>query len=390
MPSTRSYWYVFLLLLAISILGTLTMHRSDGRSPEYVTPPSPQPGDVRVKQLEIAQTEAPSGTNAAEHASLSRFQGPVRIEAGSEGDLFVVEDRKEYEVINEVAPSGEVLHVFDGDSDPRMSSVTDLVIRLDRVWVANLLDRSIHELDRTTGQWTTRKLVHEPYRLEASIRDSGRLLMMQVGTPWMFDVLAPSGDIVDSFGEILERQEESSLLLDGYLTRSGESLVVAAKYLGIVISFSEHGDLNYVARMIDPPKPAVLMERDGMRWVRHEPLVAALSIGATEDTICVLSRRLHGTAIRSLIDLYETATGRYLGSLLLPAGEKWTAVAVGGRSVYVSSDRQIARWPSEVLYGHERSGSLPNGISIVRVKPVEMEEPHQELTRQKSPGISTG
>jgi hypothetical protein len=181
--------------------------------------------------------------------------------------------------------------------------------------------------------------------------------------------------------------------LDGFLTRSGESLIFAGKYLGIVASFSDHGDLNYLANSIAPPKQAVLMERDDMRWVRHGPLSAALALGATQETFCVLVRRLQGSAIRSVIDLYETETGRYLGSLLLPASDKWTSVAVGGNNLYASSDDRIARWSIEVLANPGRGSSSFSGVSIAQVRPADKknrQEEEGELARQKSPGISAG
>lgn len=340
----RTYWTLFGLLLLGSVFGTNLADRRMGSRARFLIPPKPQTADLRVNELQALEPSQHRPSLRLSDGSPIIIRAPVRIEASPDGALFVIEDG-EQGALTELDPAaGETTVVHQAKRPRSMKSITDIAFQSDEVWVADLLGSSIHVLDRNTGRWRSTKWYVEPYRLEPTVSAPGRLLVNRVGTPYLFDVMTPRGEILQSFGLILQNQHYHALLLDGFIVRSGPNILYCGQYVGVLASFSENGQINWLASSIVPPKPPVLMDRKGIRWVNHSPLDASLSVAATEDWLYVLSRRTALASVRSYIDVYSTHSGEYSMTLGLPQAEHWTSVAIGSDILYVASEHRIVQW----------------------------------------------
>ncbi len=360
---SRSYWALFGTLLAVSFFGTTVLDRLDGSRPQFVETPAPQTQRLTVQELALSVPREDSPRSRAASTSL---RGPVRIEADARGNLFVIDDG-DGEVIKELSPAGELLREFRGPGVPPMHSVTDLVLGREHVWVADLLGSALHVLERGHDRWKTVPLSEEPYRLEALEQAPRRLIVTRIAAPHLFDFLTDDGQILRSFGSLLWDQSYHSLALDGFIARSGDSVIYTGKYISAIASFSENGDLNYLVAPIVSIKRPAIVQRGRERRLRHGPIPASESIAADETAFLVLQRRPERLKIRSFVHLYRTEGGRYYGSLALPDFGRWTSVAVGGNYFYAASERGVVRWPRTVLAERASNPRISTGLIIVEL-----------------------
>jgi len=358
---SRRYWAVFAAFLAIAVIRALVAAHYEGSIPEFVTEPTAQVRELRMQELFI--DTIPSDAIAAGKDTVPEaLHGPVYIEAGPYGHLFA-SDAGDGEVIKEFSSDGQLLNVFDEFGRANISSVTDMVVAEDRLWVADLLGSSLHVLDRPTGVWTTLPLDFQPYRLEV-VGDGEELVVMRIGAPEMFVRMSPDGEVLDTFGLLLHDQEADSLALDGFIARSGERVVFSGKWLGALASFLDD-DLTFLVEPIRGPSKPVIMEDFGTqaKWLRHGPVPASRDIAADQDRFYVLTRRQIGVEIRSVIDVYDSRDGAYQKTLLLPLGDKWRSLAVSDESFFAAGLQSVGKWPAALL----RKDNNPNQVSTGRL-----------------------
>lgn len=387
MPSRRAYWTLFSLLLILSIVGTQLADRHTGARAAFAIPPAAQIAPLRVVELPTLEPRSLPLPAAHYEPSPYHIVGPVRIESGLDGHLFVI-DEGDGEVLTELTPEGETVAVHRSGQAPDMKSITDLAILPDRVWIADLLGRSIHVFNRGTGRWKSWEWAIEPYRLEAWAKRHDQILINRIGSPHLFDLMTPDGRILDSFGLLLRDQEYFSLLLDGFIARSRDDIFYIGKYLGVLASFSRTGRINWVAYSIAPPTPPVLMDRDGMKWVHHSPILASLSVAADESRLYVLSRRPEGVLVHSFIDAYSSRTGEYEITFRLPPSERWTSLAIGNDYLYAASDIRIVRWPASLLSHPEPPTLDSQGRTLVPLSPPA--HGRRQANQEVVTGVSTG
>lgn len=358
----NSYWLLLLTLVILSFLGGWLKDRSEGSRPQFVIQPRAQIAPVSALELSVAQSEEP--TDETPPRDLAPIRGPVRLQAdSSSGNLFII-DEGSGETLSEFSLTGQTLHHFIAPMAPQMQSITGLAILPDRLWIADLLGRSLHTLDRDRGRWNTIALATEPYRVEAL---GGKLVLMRVVAPQLFDLTNLQGDVAQSFGDLLHRQPENALALDGYIACSGNGIVYTGKYLGVLAAFSPNGQLTYLVQTIAPPPYPFVMSEGRRKWLRHGPILASLSLAASEGTVFVLMRRRVGLSLRSAVDLYRARDGAYLKTLLLPFAEKWNSIAVARGSLYAASAQRIVRWPIAGLAMQEiEPDKVSEGRSFVK------------------------
>lgn len=354
----NSYWLLFLTFLVLSFWGTSLRNRSGGAPPKFLIEPHPQVEPITTQELEIIA--APAGKTHAEAATLIR--GPVRIEAdSSSGNLFIIDEGRG-ESLSEFSPSGRPLNIFSEPTIPRMKSITDLAIRPDRLWIADLLGGSLYTLDRKNGGWQTFALAAEPYRVEVL---SSNLVLMRVVAPQLFDMADLQGNVSQSFGDLLHNQDENALALDGYIIRSENSIIYAGKYLGVLAAFSPNGSLSYLVQTVSPPPYPLVMSEGRRKWLRHEPVLASWSLATGDGTVFVLARRRAGLRVRSTVDLYRSRDGIYQKTLLLPDSERWTTIAVTQGNLYAASERRIVRWQTAGFTTHKSASDISKGRSFI-------------------------
>lgn len=337
-----SYWLLVLTFLVLSFLGTWLRDRSGETRPQFLVHPNPQL--VSIQNQELVIINQPEKTSHEEVSVV--IQGPVRLEADySSGNLFIIDEGKG-EALSEFSPAGQALHVFTEPAAPRMKSIADVAILPDRLWIADLLSSSLHTLDRKHGRWSTIALAAEPYRVEVL---GENLVLMRVVSPKLLDLTDFEGNVSQSFGEFLDMQGENALALDGYIVRAGDGIVYTGKYLGVLAAFSSEGRLSYLVQTVGSPPYPFVMSEGRRKWLRHGPILASLSLAASDGTVFILARRRVGLSLRSAIDLYRSRDGVYQKTLLLPASEKWSSIAVARGNLYAASDKRIVRWSTDRL-----------------------------------------
>jgi hypothetical protein len=253
-----------------------------------------------------------------------------------------------------------------------MTSVTDLRVTDKEILIANLLDSAVHRMNRRSGDWTTIKTNPAPYRvLETPDKD---LMVMRAANPLPFARLNEQGQQQEAFGTLLKNQDFFSLMIDGFLVWSGDSIFFAGKDFGFLASFSEDGHLNYVAEMISKPLTPAMMYKEGTRWVRYNPVMACRSIAADGTVVAVLREGVTGLALRSYLDLYRIEDGVYIRSMRLPDGYDWRSVAVGGGVLYAASNERVVAWPDQVLEGGSLDPHAQVGRTLIQFYPVAMED----------------
>jgi len=361
MNEPRSYWLLFLILLLLCAFAAVVTNRLDGSRPQFLETPGEQQGPIRIQRLLI---DGMAGHLSEVVSPTATVCGPARIEAGPAGELFVIDDG-DHERIKEFSTAGDLLHAFDGADVPHMESVTDLAIVPGRLWVADLLASSIHTLDRRNGIWNSYKTNIEPYRIETTIDGTERLVIMRIGSRHLFDLTTSRGEFFTSFGALLKDQGYHSLALDGFIIRSGSSIIYSGKHLGVLASFSTTGALNYAVETIDAPENLKVMEKGGRRWLHHGPLLASVSVAGVGDVFSILTERALGGDVRFFVDLYEVSDGNYLRSLLLPGNERWTSVAVSDDYFYAASETAILRWEASVINRDVQEGSVSTGRTFM-------------------------
>ena len=186
---------------------------------------------------------------------------------------------------------------------------------------------------------------------------------MRVVAPQLFDLTDLQGKPLQSFGDLVRLQAENALALDGYIVRSGDEIVYAGKYLGVLAAFSSEGRLSYLVQTIAPPPYPAIMAEGRRKWLRHGPILASWSLAVSEGTVFVLARRRVGMGFRSMVDLYRSRDGVYQRTLLLPNAETWNSIAVARGILYAASERRIVRWSTD---GLTTMVSTPNDISAGR------------------------
>lgn len=357
----NSYWLLVLTLLVLSFLGGWLRDRSEGSRPLFVIQPQAQVAPVSALELSIDQPEEP--TNEAPPEDWTLIRGPVRLQADpSSGNLFVIDEGRD-ETLSEFSPSGQALHDFTAPMAPQMQSITGLAILPDRVWIADLLGSSLHTLDRKRGRWNTIVLAAEPYRVEAL---GNKLVLMRVVAPQLFDLTDLQGSVAQSFGDLLHRQSENALALDGYIACSGGGIVYTGKYLGVLAAFSPEGRLSYLVQTIAPPPYPFVMSEGRRKWLRHGPILASLSLAVSEGTVFILMRRRVGLSLRSAVDLYRSHDGTYQKTLLLPVAETWSSIAVARGNLYAASAQRIVRWQIAGLTQAKEPDELSEGRSFLK------------------------
>lgn len=321
-------------------------------------------------EQELRSREPASSLLRLAYSDASGADG-IRLEVGPDGNLFIVEEAPVGRVyFREFTPAGELVADFSTSDGPDFDSITDMAFDDERLWVADLLGSSVHQLDRTTRTWTTMKFPAEPYRIEVSRHWPRHLLVMRVGAPKLFEVTDARGKVEAAFGDLLADQENQALVLDGFIARCGESLLFSGKYLGLLASFTEGGEFNYAVESIEPPSTtAAVVSRGGKRWVRHGPILASRDISGDTQRFGVLASRPRRLEIRAFIDLYRTDNGQYYKSLLLPREDQWTGLAIGMDGLYAASTRRIVRWPHAVLSFANGESRLAMGQSIIAFVP---------------------
>jgi hypothetical protein len=259
-----------------------------------------------------------------------------------------------------------------------MKSVADIAVLQDSLWVADLLGSAIHTLDRTSGRWKTSTTDVAPYRIEPFFPGQ-ESVVMRIGTSRLFDITSnPNGEVLKTFGRLVNDQKMHALALDGFVARSGGSIVFTGKHLGILASFSKEGGLNYLIDTIAPPERPIVMNRNGKRWVHRTPIQASISIASDADGVYVLTSRKWRMQLRYFIDLYRAKDGGYYKSLILPAHDRYTSVTLGGDHLCVAGYKGIVGWPREVLAASRKRTLLSTGRSIIEfsgIQPKKGSEP---------------
>lgn len=359
-------------LFSIAVLGVIfvafrdntRVDRPGNSVPITVVPPRPQP-EPRVAILPVNEG-ATTRRLLREVVTRQRWAGPLLVRAAADGHVFVVDDGND-DRVTEYSPEGRRLRDIEGVDTKRFSSVSDLAVTDDALWIVDLLARKIHVENRISHEWKTFAQDVEPYRLLPLNTAGSELAIMRIGLDRWADFATPQGQIRKSFEHLLVDQSRMSLILDGYFVKRGDDIFYAGKYLGVLACFSATtGELKWIVDMVGHPDSPAIVSRGNETWVEHPALLASQSVTTAGDRVLMLSQRISGVQVKAFIDMYAASTGAYVSSLELPFDDRWTSISANATALYAAGDLGVMTWPIAVV-ADGASNSLPSaGRSFVQ------------------------
>lgn len=360
MTSSRSYLLLLFTLLAITVaVASYDRSRRGAVEPTFLRAPSPQVAGLPPRNLML--DPAKRGTALREHG----VHTPVRISAAAGGALFLVDDAKVAKLRAYRIDGNDVTSTVPGKDAPAFDSITDLAADDKRLVVTDMFGFTVHTLDRQSGTWSRTPLDREPYRAVPMGTAPDRLLVMRIGARWLFDVVAADGTVVDSRGDLLVDQAETALALDGFITRADDGVIFAGKHLGVLASFSDNGELEWLVALIGPYEPPAIVTAGNRRWVEKGALASSQPVTARGGLVCVLTRRIDSLSISSFVDVYDRQKGRHLRSLRLPGRHDWSSLTLSDDHLYVANRGGVYRWTTDVLHAEPALDPLSSGESVI-------------------------
>lgn len=354
----------FVALLVFAVVGVRlgsSSARAGVTEPQYLAEPKAQTDAVNIQVLKVRREPTEMMLPFDSAVEPPQLKEPISIEVSPDEHVFAVDQTNG---IFEYSPNGGFHGAFKKSSEPKIQSVTDLVLTTRRISIADLIGKAIHTYDRENGAWKTLNLNDEPYRLEPTGRDS--FFVMRIGNSMLFDEIESSGEKLGSFGVLLQDQGWTSLALDGFIARSGVRMIYCAKYLGILASYETDRRLGWAVGTIAPPDKALIAYSSTTRSVQRPSLPACESLSADGASFGVLTRRINGLGVSSYLDLYREADGAYYKSLQLPAvGSRWSSVAIGNEYLFAANGLGLYSWPKSVLSANAQSNVLSAGRVVV-------------------------
>lgn len=300
--------------------------------------PKAQPTTVRVWRKPVFEKTAVLNSTSLKDPAMMRAENSVNIFVLDWSDLRV----------KEFSPDGKLLRAFGEVAGSPGAFANPTGFALDsggNMWMCDLKQQRIGVFN-TDGSKRTIKPKNTVYRI-AAIGD----VMFTMVTPdysRLFETFDLSGQMLKSFGELLEDQSNKGLVLDGYIVADAENhgIIYGGMYLGIIGAYDLEGKQRYLVQTIDNvPQPMMLNIEGRMRKVKPNSARPVLSVSLLDNEIYVLSG-VHpdATADRGgkIMDVYDKQDGHYLYSWELPADGQEAIVA--SNYIYIRSNKEVTVW----------------------------------------------
>lgn len=340
----------FLLILAVAAV-FLSLSYAIG----FVTDRSAKTVDVQTAFLSGATPKAqptavrvwrkPSFEKAAVLNSTS-LKDPAKMLAQNSVNIFVL-DWSDLRV-KEFSPDGKLVRAFGEAAGSPSAFANPTGFALDSsgsMWVCDLKQHRIGVLN-ADGSKRTIKPESTTYRM-AAIGDV-MVTMVSPSNSKLFETFDSSGQLLTSFGELLEDQSNKGLVLDGDIIADTENhgIIYGGRYLGIIGAYDTEGKQRFLVQTIDNvPQPMVSNFEGGLQKVKRNSALPVLSLSLVDNELYILSG-VHADGMTSqsgrVMDVYNKQDGHYLYSWELPA-EGHEAI-VASNYIYIRSDTEVTVW----------------------------------------------
>ena len=304
--------------------------------------PKPQPTKVRVWRKPTFEKTA-----VLNSASL---KAPEKMAADKSGNIFVL-DWSDLRV-KEFSPDGKLLRALGEEVGKPGAFVNPTGFALDSggsLWVCDLKQQRIGVLN-SDGSKRTIKPQNTIYRI-AAIGDR-MMTMVAPAESRLFETYDLSGQQLNSFGELLEDQSNTGIILDGDIVADTENhgIIYGGTYLGIIGAYDTEGKQRFLVHTIDTvPQPTVLYEKldAEIKKQKIKPNTSrpVLSLSVLDNELYVLSGvHSDGSAGKGgkVMDVYDKQDGHYLYSWELPADGQEAIVA--SNYIYIRSNKEVTVW----------------------------------------------
>ena len=174
--------------------------------------------------------------------------------------------------------------------------------------------------------------------------NDGVLLMLPPGYPQLFERFDAAGQSINTFGVLLEDQQQSSLVLDGWVDSDHDGGVTyLSYYAGILASYDKNGSPRFVVETIEPHSlPKIFSNSEGSRWMDPEAQMRNMTVSVFGDEVHVFTWIAEGFKKIGAIDTYDLSNGTYRYSRRVPAPCSW--LVFSGEHLYTAVDATVSKW----------------------------------------------
>ena len=152
----------------------------------------------------------------------------------------------------------------------------------------------------------------------------------------MFEIYTLSGELLNSFGEIIVDQASQGIALDGLVINDDgrNGLIYGGRNVGILAGYALDGEKRFTVQTIGGfPLPTIIITDGRKRKIKPNSPTAVLSMNLVGDRLYALSGAgdpAAGVASGQIMDVYDRRDGVYRFSFALP---------IRCREAYVRFDR---------------------------------------------------
>lgn len=338
MSRTPLFFLVLSALIAISaFVGYIDNRDAKGSQPlSLKIAPSPQRHQERLwRPIQLEQKSMLGAEGTLTHPSIVKEDSLGRIYVLDSGDRAV----KRFDRLG----AFERVFMRNRGSEQFMLPTDFSVTDEGDIWI---VDASRGKISVFDDQGMLRREIATPNR-PLRLLTLHDLYIVQLLAPvdHLFEVYSrSSGEVVARFGSLIADQPANYIALEGWLaSNDSETFVYAPLYAGLIASFSKNGSLNYINQTIHRiPLPRIDIDRDAVRRVSKHSPVSSFSVCLSAGKIFITASPDGTKRLRSIVDVYDSASGNYLYSWKLPTSYRHAFIY--GENLYAVGTNFVEKW----------------------------------------------
>jgi hypothetical protein len=170
------------------------------------------------------------------------------------------------------------------------------------------------------------------------------VVMHAPGARELFAIHRATGELIASFGTLLEHQDQTGVALTGWMTVGSDrqSIVFAPRYGGLLGSYGLDGKTRFFTETIDRPELPKLGKRTEKNRRSHAKSTDISSVSVRDEWVYVLAHLTRPEGVLTVVDRYSEHDGSYHDSFTLP--ERYNAIKVAGDALYVRGKESVVVW----------------------------------------------
>lgn len=271
---------------------------------------------------------------------------PSYVGIDGQKNVFVL-DRGESRV-KKFTPEGDFVTSFgngSGQGPGEFTMITDVDVANDgRVAVTDSENSRITVFGPDRNDVEMVSLRRSPYRMGFASSSQFIAMPMPGSQDNLFTLLDTRGNSLNTFGRIIEDQQQNALALDSRVVgdETGSVFFVPRK-AGLIGSFGTDGTLRFLRKTIEGHGLPTVVRKGSVRYVDRSAPTVAYSASVSSDGVHVhTGADSSGTRV-SALDTYDRTTGEYLYSTRIPTGMSRFAYMDDSR-LYVVNDTAVIAW----------------------------------------------